>query len=154
MIDPPQILETEQQPAAVIHLTIPRAEIREVMGPAMGEVMATAREQAIGPAGPLFSHHFKMTPDVFDFEVGVPVTGEVKPVGRVKSSELPARRVARTIYRGPYEGLGEAWSEFEKWIAAGGHTSAPDLWERYVSGPESSPDPAQWQTELNRPLVG
>lgn len=62
-------------------------------------------------------------------------------------------RVARTIYRGPYEGLGSAWSEFDAWIAAHGHTPAADLWECYAAGPESSPDPASWRTELDRPLI-
>ena len=38
-------------------------------------------------------------------------------------------------------------------VAAGGHTPAPDLWECYVAGPESGPDPAAWRTELNRPLL-
>ena len=28
----------------------------------------------------------------------------------------------------------------------------PDLWECYTVGPESSPDSADWRTELNRPL--
>ena len=27
------------------------------------------------------------------------------------------------------------------------------LWECYTSGPESSPDPGKWRTELNRPLT-
>jgi hypothetical protein len=27
------------------------------------------------------------------------------------------------------------------------------LWECYLSGPESSTDPAAWSTELNRPLL-
>jgi effector-binding domain-containing protein len=137
----------------VIRLKIQRAQIREVMGPAIGEVMAAVAGQGIGPAGPVFSHHFRMTPDVFDFEVGVPVTRAVSPVGRVQASELPAATVARTIYRGPYEGLGDAWGEFQKWIAASGHQQADNLWEFYVKGPESTPDPTQWQTELNRPLV-
>jgi hypothetical protein len=38
------------------------------------------------------------------------------------------------------------------WIVEG-HTPGPDLWERYIAGPESSPAPATWRTELNRPLV-
>ena len=61
--------------------------------------------------------------------------------------------VARAVYHGPYEGLAAAWAEFCAWVEAGGHTPAEDLWERYVVGPESSPDPAVWRTELNRPLV-
>jgi effector-binding domain-containing protein len=59
----------------------------------------------------------------------------------------------RAIYQGPYEKLYAAWSEVEAWMKAEGLQGAPDLWESYVSGPESSPDPSTWRTELNRPLV-
>ena len=62
--------------------------------------------------------------------------------------------MAQAVLHGGYEGLGAAWMELNAWIAAEGHTPAPDYWERYVAGPESSPDPAAWRTELSRPLVG
>lgn len=153
MIEPPQITQTGAQPAAVIHLTIPREEIQNVMGPGIGELMAAVAAQGIAPAGPVFSHHLRMDPRIFDFEVGLPVTAPVSAAGRVKPGQLPAATVARTIYHGSYEGLGPAWGEFEAWIAAEGHTPAPDLWECYVAGPESSPNPADWRTELNRPLI-
>jgi effector-binding domain-containing protein len=153
MIDTPQITKTAVQPAAVIRLTIPREEIRNVMGPAIGELMAAVTAQGIGPAGPVFSHHLRMDPASFDFEVGVPVTKPVTTVGRVKSGQLPAATVARTVYHGDYEGLGGAWGEFSRWIAANGHTPAADLWECYVAGPQSNPDPATFRTQLNRPLV-
>jgi hypothetical protein len=39
------------------------------------------------------------------------------------------------------------------WIDANGHTPRADLWERYLVGPETSDNPADWQTELNRPLA-
>jgi effector-binding domain-containing protein len=84
----------------------------------------------------------------------VPVTAPVAAAGRVKPGQLPATKVARTIYHGPYEGLGAAWGELIAWIAAKGHTPGPDLWECYVAGPESNPDPATFRTELNRPLTG
>ena len=92
-------------------------------------------------------------PAIFDFEVGVPVTSPVTAVGRIQPGQLPASKVARTVYRGPYEGLGSAWSEFCQWITSQGLTAAPHLWECYVSGPESSADPTNWLTELNQPLI-
>ena len=153
MIDTPQIVQSEAKATAVIRFTIPRAEIQTVMGPAIGEVIAAVAAQGIGPVGPVFSHHFKMQPDIFDFEVGVPVSAPVTPVGRVISASLPATTVARTIYQGPYEGLGDAWGEFCDWIETNGHTPAPGLWEYYASGPESGPDSSQWRTELNKPLL-
>lgn len=153
MLDKPQIVRTDTQLTAVIRLTIPRKDIQNVMGPGMAELMAAIAALGIAAAGPIFSHHLRMDPDTFDFEIGVPVKAPVSPVGRVKAGQLPAATVARTVYHGPYEGLGPAWEEFVAWIAAEGHTPAADLWECYVAGPESNPDPATWRTELNRPLT-
>jgi effector-binding domain-containing protein len=154
MLDTPQIVRTTDQPTAVIRLTIPRAEIQNVMGPGIAEVRAVVAAQGMAPAGPWFTHHLAMHPATFDFEVGVPVTAAIAASGRVKPGHLPAMTVAQTVYRGPYEGLAGAWGEFEAWIAANGHTSAPDLWEVYVVGPEASADPGAWRTEMNRPLLG
>ena len=161
MIETPEIITTEAQPAAVIHVTVLRNRIREVMGPAIEEVIGAVSDQGIGPRGPVFAHHLRLSAEEFDFEVGVPVDGSVTPVGRVKSGELPAATVARTVYRGPYEGLHAAWREFGERMRSGlgdgleaeGLRPGPTLWERYVVGPETSPDPADWRTELNQPLV-
>jgi effector-binding domain-containing protein len=114
--------------------------------------MAALTAQGLAPAGPFFSHHFRIDPEVWDFAIGVPVSGPVTPAGRVVPGELPAGTVARTVYQGSYEGLGEAWGELHTWLTGQGHPPAADLWECYVSGPESSPDPGQWRTELNKPL--
>jgi effector-binding domain-containing protein len=153
MIDPPQVVQTDRQITAVIHLTVLRSEIQSVMGPAIQEVMKAVSAQGIGPIGPVFSHHFRMDPEVFDFEVGVPVMTSATAIGRVQPAELPAAVVARTTYHGAYEGLGAAWGEFSDWIAAHGQKPAANLWEYYIAGPESSPDPSTWRTELNRPLL-
>ena len=153
MLDTPHITHTDACQTAVIHLTIPRAEIRHVMGPGIQELMATVAAQGIGPTGPWFSHHLAMHPDTFDFEIGVPVSGPVTPAGRVRPGILPGGQVARTVLHGDYEGLAAGWEEFLGWIAANGHQEAPDLWEVYVKGPESDPHPGAWRTELNKPLI-
>jgi effector-binding domain-containing protein len=154
MIDTPTITRSAEQRTAVVHLTIPRAEIQRAMGPARDEVMSALAAQGVTPTGPWFSRHFRMDPATFDFEVGVPVSAPVAPTGRVTSSSLPAARVARTNYRGGYEGLGAGWGEFDAWIKREGLKHDGSLWEIYAAGPESGADPAGWRTELNRPLVG
>jgi effector-binding domain-containing protein len=152
MIDEPQIVQTAAQRVARIRLTIPRQEIQQVMGPGLDELMKAVADQGIEPVGPWFTHHLKMNPDVFDFEICIPVSKSVVAVGRVEPGELSAAKAARSAYRGGYEGLASAWSEFGAWITQQGLKSRPDLWEVYVKGPESSADPADWQTELNQPL--
>ena len=152
MIDEPQIVQATAQQTAVIHVTCPREKIQEVMGPGYTELMDTLKQQGIAPASAWYTHHFKMHPDKFDFEIGIPIAAAVKPAGRVTPGQLPAATVARTIYHGEYEGLPGAWAQFDAWIAASGLDHADDLWEVYAVGPESGHDAAKWQTELNRPL--
>ncbi len=153
MIDTPHITDTAAQLVAFIHLTIPRDDIRQVMGPAISEVFSVLAVQGITPTGPWFTHHLRRPNNSFDFKVSVPVATPVIASGRVHPGELPARKkVARTIYSGPYENLGEAWGQLIAWITDNGYTRATDLWECYLVGPESSSDSADFRTELNQPL--
>jgi effector-binding domain-containing protein len=124
------------------------------------EVVALARPcqaaleaQGIAPAGPWLTYRRRLDPNVFDFEIAVPVTRRVSPVGRVRPGSLAAATVARVVHRGGYEGLPAAWPELDAWIADQGDRPRGDFWERYVRGPETSADPATWETELNRVLV-
>ena len=123
------------------------------MGPGIRELMDALAVQGIPPAGPWFTHHLRRPTDTFDFEISVPVDAPIVATGRVLPSEWPSMKVARTVYHGGYEGLGDAWGEFLGWIAAHSHRSAEDLWERYTVGPESTPDPATWRTELSRQII-
>ncbi|MBY0506977.1 MAG: GyrI-like domain-containing protein [Bryobacteraceae bacterium] len=153
MIEHPVVTETVAQLAAVMQLAIPRNQIQAAMGPGLSEIMETLEAQGIRPAGPWFTHHFKMDPATFDFEICVPVTASVTPVGRVKAGAFPVLTVVRTTYHGGYEGLGAAWGEFKAWIATHGHTTGPDLFECYVVGPDTSPNSADWRTVLWQPLL-
>lgn len=153
MIETPKVVETTAQLVATIHIETPRSKMQQVMGPGIGEVMSAVKAQGIGPTGPWFAHHLKMTPEAFDFDICVPVSAPVKAVGRVKPWQRPALNVACAVYHGPYEGLGGAWHEFAAWTEANGYKTAGDLYECYLVGPDSSPDPAHWRTELSRPVI-
>lgn len=153
MIGEPRITQLDATPTAFIRLTIPRSDMPKVMGPAIEELISAVTGQGVEIAGPVFAHHLKMEPDIFDFEVGVPVARAIAPAGRVEPGERPVSRVAQTVYHGPYEGLPDAWGEFHSWVEESGHRWAADIWECYVVHPDSDPDPANWRTELNRPLL-
>ncbi len=153
MIETPQILQTEAQHYAFLHRKVPSVEIRNVMGPGIREVYSTVAAQGIVPAGPWFTHHLKRPDEFFDFEICVPVSEPIQVSGEVRPGIWPSMRVARTVYRGEYEGLAGAWPKFLACIAEQGLATTEDLWERYLVGPETSHDPADWRTELNRPLL-
>lgn len=126
---------------AIIHLTVPRSEIQSVMGPGLSEVMAAVAAQGLGPAGPWFTHHPRMAPDVFDFESSVPVTAPFTAVGRVKPSQWPAMKVARTVSHGAFEGLGAAWGEFNAWLGARRPHAGPRPLGALPRGPGVEPRP-------------
>ncbi|OYU49215.1 MAG: AraC family transcriptional regulator [Rhizobiales bacterium PAR1] len=154
MIAPPEIIQSNAVEAAVISITCKREDMPKVFGPAVQELFGMLGAQGIESIGAVFAHHLTMPPGMFNFELGVVVTLPVKPMGRVVPGGLPVGRVARTVYTGPYEGLHGAWGEFDAWLQAGQHQRAGGLWEVYVHGPDKTPNPAEWRTELNRPLAG
>jgi effector-binding domain-containing protein len=123
------------------------------MSPAITEIISTIAAQGGAFAGPCFSYHQKRPSDIFDFDVGFPISRPITPAGRVKMSKLPAAKIVRTTYQGGYDGLGAAWAEFCAWIETEGLNVQDSLWECYLSGPESSPDSQKWRTELNRSLT-
>jgi len=135
MIDTPKVVQSPEQRTAMIHLTVPRNEIQKVMGPGLQEVNEALAAQGVQATGPWFTHHRKMDPRVFDFELCVPVSSTVTAVGRVTPGLRKARTVARTIYRGGYEGLGAAWGSSR--TGSGGRRST----RRRICGRSTSPAP-------------
>jgi effector-binding domain-containing protein len=149
MLDALQVTDSPARIAAVIRFKIPPTELPGVMGPAIDELMAAVKAQGITPTGPLFNHYLSMDSGMFDFEVGVPISSEVAPTGRVRPGELPAARVARATYTGPYSGLHHAWREFDAMARAqgykpiGGHP-CPRRWAAQRGAPAKEPQQVRW----------
>ncbi len=153
MIDTPYVVRTKAHRAALLHITVPRSEIRAVMGPGLKELREAVSAQGISTHGPWFTHHKRMDPAVFDFEIGVFVSAAVTRAGRMEPGELPAATVARAVLYGDYEGLASAWQQLDAWVVAQGHTPRDDFWEVYLTGPETVSTPDGWRTELNQPIL-
>jgi effector-binding domain-containing protein len=146
----PEVITTKAQPTAVIHLVIPARDMSKCMDPAIQEILKTLKDQGLQPVGPMFSYHHRRPSDTFDFESGFPVTKAIKPSGgRVVNSTLPAEKVVRSVYQGPYEGLGQAWGELERWVNAQKLNGSGRFWECYLSNPAEVKDPKDYRTELN-----
>ena len=154
MLTPPYILTIPFERAAIIRLIVPRNDLPHHLPIALAELLATLTEQRLSPTGPAFAHYLRITPTHFDLELGLPVVATVRPSGRVDPGQLPAATVARAIHHGPWSLLPAAWSDLDRWLLTQPHTPARTLWERYLTDAESTADPSQHRTELNRPLHG
>lgn len=153
MISTPHIVESPQQKIAFIRVKTPREEIVHAMHKGLEELGRVLKQQKVASSGPWFTHHFRRPDESFDFRICFPVEADVTPEGRVEAGELEAARAVQTIYSGGYEGLGGGWGELHAWIDSQNLKTRDDLWERYLVGPETSSDKAEWRTELNRPLA-
>ncbi len=149
MITPPEVTTTKEIATAVIQLVIPGRDMPKYMDPAIQEIIKTITSQGINIAGPMFSYHHRRPSDTFDFEIGFPVSKAVEPEGRVINSKLPALKVVRSVYQGPYEGLAQAWPELQTWVRANKHGETGKFWESYLTNPEQVKDPKNYRTELN-----
>lgn len=153
MIDTPEIIETEPILIAKVYRTIPISEISREMGLTLKALTEEVASQGIAITGPWFTHHFRRPVEEFDFELCVPVARPVKAAGVVEPGEWPAMTMVRTIYHGGYQGLPRAWGQFTAWVEEGGHAIGPEIWERYLIGPDSGRKSSDWRTELSRPLI-
>lgn len=148
-LEPPRIVDAEVQLTAVVRFHIPRTAIVEAMGAGRMEVIEVLAAQGVEPTGPWFSRHYRMDPEIFDFEVGLTIGRAIEPSGRVMPGTLPGGRLAFTVYHGGYERLGSAWGDFVQWMEENGHQPGEQLWEHYATNEDGTP-----ATVLCRPLIG
>lgn len=152
MIDTPEIVLSQERRTAVVPLKVAPEEMQEAFAGAMEELMQTLARQGVSPAGPVVARYFEVTPERFDFELGVPVEEEVEPEGRVRASSIPEAKVARTVHRGDYDGLSGAWEALGAWMEDRDLPHEMGGWETYLAGPDASDDPSEWRTELCWPI--
>lgn len=101
-------------------------------------------------AGPLFSIYYDedFDPDRADFEVCIPVR-ESTP----EAKTLPASRVLFTTHVGAYDEVGAAYQKVMDEVNARGLQVIGPPREVYLRGPETSPEPEQWITEIQFPVI-
>ncbi len=145
----PEVITTKEIITATIPLVIPCQDMGTYMDPAIQEIIKAITGQGIKIAGPMFSYHHRRPSDSFDFEIGFPVAKAITEEGRVINSKLPAVKVVRSVYQGPYDGLGTAWGAVQQWVRENGHGETGRFWESYLNNPDEVKDARDYRTELN-----
>lgn len=133
---------TEACPTAVVAQATTWDEFPGLWGALLDEVYAFIRAGGTTQTG----HNVMLyLDDVPNVEVGVQVDGPFVASGRVTPSVLPAGRVATTVHRGGYGGLGAAHEAVHAWCATHGHSLTRTRWEIYGDWQE---DPQDLETEI------
>ncbi|WP_029373861.1 MerR family transcriptional regulator [Mycobacterium sp. UM_WWY] len=141
--------------AAVIEETVDRDDLLPWWQGAVGELRATVaadnRLSSTGAPAALFGF------DIFSRDRGsatvfIPVEGEVRPVGRVRSATIPAAELAVVHHRGPHDDVDLAYSALGEHATRHEISVEGPLREYYDVFSWDTDDSAQWVTTLCWPV--
>jgi DNA-binding transcriptional MerR regulator len=149
-----RIQEVKQYPVAAIGMAIPWGQFDKVVGPGFQEIVNHLGGIGATITGtPLLLYRW---PDATttgegaegELEIAIPVATPILESDRVKNQVVPGGVVACTTHVGPYDEISGAFQAIQAWLQEFGHESAGICWEVYVTDPQSTPDPADYRTDV------
>lgn len=142
----------EPQAALVMRRRVTPAQMQQAMAECLPAVFAHCQQHGIQMAGPPFCRYLDMSRGHFSIEAGMPVVA-AEDSGEIAAIELPGGDLAIAVHEGPYDTLGDTHSRVEAWVDESDRVAAGPPWESYVTDPGTTPNPADWRTEVILPLV-
>ncbi len=147
-------IELEPRTMLGVHDTVPMSDMTAYFERAFVESGAELGRQGSFPAGaPIAFYHGAPTENAADITAGFPVSQAVVPGPDTVVLTLPGGQAVETIHTGAYDELGRTYAELTDWIDSEKLVPAGDMWEEYLVGPDSEPDPEKWQTRIVFPLA-
>lgn len=130
------------------------SEMPAKMGELYGRIFPYLMSQQAGFAGPPLTIYYEMPQgdEPLEIEVAVPVTGDVSPLDGLATHTLAGGEAAVTIFKGPYERIGEAYDELMGWVDRHGYEVSGPPREAYLNGPDEVKDLSELQTEVVFPV--
>jgi DNA-binding transcriptional MerR regulator len=161
------LLERPQTPLRVEHRTVPatpavaisdtvsRESLVTWWRGALGELhaMVEARDvEAAGPSGGLYaSEIFQL--DRGEAAVYIPVSADVRPIGRVQQLVVPAAELAVVTHHGPLDDLDLTYGALGAYATRHELSIDAPLRETYVRDAFDTPDQTAWKTEIGWPIL-
>ncbi len=140
--------------AAAVTSTVDSGDLVAWYHGALGEITATVSAQgavASGPPGGIYSNEL-FADERGDATLFLPVTGRVRPVGRVQPISVPEAELAVIVHRGSHDDLDRAYGALATYVTE--HAVAVEglIREYYVVGPHDTEDESSWRTEVGWPI--
>lgn len=140
------------QPVLAIRQTVPAGMFQSFLGGAFSELYQCLATGGVEPEGPPIARYHAFGPETIDVEVCLPVAAGTIGTGRIMAEVLPAATVATLVHVGPYDEVGAAYGELERWIGTHGFEHGGPPRERYLIGPDAGVTPAEYRTEIEMPV--
>ena len=153
MTPEPVPVHCSEQPTAVVREQVALDALTEFFGRAFGTVAAEAHAQNVQLAGPPFALYRGMPAQTVDVEAGFPVAGTLSGTPAVAAGTLPEADAFEAVHVGSYETLTETYAALQDRIREAGKNPSATMWEFYLNGPSTEPDPSKWQTRVVWPVT-
>ena len=141
-------------PAAAISEAIAIGELERWVHGALAELHAAVTTPDVIPAGAAAGIY---EDGLFANEHGqatafIPYVGELRAVGRVQPTVIPAAELVTVTHHGPLAGIDLAYGTLAAYIARHELGVNGAIREYYTVGATETPDSASWQTEIGLPI--
>jgi len=149
-----EIKDVPAQDVLLIRERVPQEKLSEVIPAAFNELAAYLHERGLEPVGPPVTVcPYADEEGMVAIENGWAVPTSVPGNGRIDAATLPACTVLSYRHRGHYEELDRSYRALQALVESEGLTIAGEPREIYWTDPEELPDPADWVTEIQFPIV-
>ncbi len=146
-------VEVRAQPALVIRSAVPPSEVAQTLGSSIPKVLKFVEARGGSLAGPPITRYLSQSSELFEIEVGFPLTSPLAGEGEIVAIELPGGKAALTNHFGSYQRLGEGHRAIIEWVMANQKSIAGPPWEVYLSDPSSTPE-EELVTRIFYPIAG
>lgn len=142
------------QKVAAIDAHTAMSGIPETMASAFPELYQCLYEQGLAPLGPPTAVYSDVDEAAQELtvEICVPMTGGLVPAGGVHEDELPSETVLKTLHRGPYDLLSDAYEALQKYALEHDLELSSHMREQYLNGPQETA-PESLETEIMWPVM-
>ena len=147
-----QVVQLPPGRIAAMREMIPMAKMPERFGALFPAAHQHLSEQGAAELGHVVAVYHDMTEDAADVSAGIEVSRDFDPQSPLETLDLPACEAAVVQHYGPYTDLPAAHAAVQQWLAANNREPVGPPAERYITDPESEPDPSKWLTEVVWPI--
>jgi effector-binding domain-containing protein len=149
----PEITATDMDAMTVVFLE--KKGPYEETGKAMMELFTLMEKKELKPRNyPMACYHDdpnKVDPKETRYEVFSEFVGEFKGDKDLMVKEIPAQKMAKTLYVGPYEKCEPTYKQMYGWMAKNNYKPCGPSYERYLNDP-AKVAPGELKTEIMVPI--
>ncbi|MCJ7534509.1 MAG: GyrI-like domain-containing protein [Anaerolineales bacterium] len=146
-----EFIDQTRQPTLFIHTTTSIKNLPQELGKAYGAIGQYLALLGAQPAGAPYAAYFNFDMSHMEVEIGFPVSSNLPGKDEIQSGEVPAGKIARCLYTGPYNKIEPAYNALTAWVEEQGYEATGVAYEFYLNDP-GEVAPEELMTQIVFPL--